>query len=94
MGYDLEKIWMGASEGIKLNISTATYRQIECCKYYPSEERQEKIAKILGKSVGNLFPEWLRIFSKEWKNSEKSKIVPVNELRLNSPEILALPSGD
>ncbi len=76
----------------KLGVSGATYGQIECCRAYPSLERQEKIADILGVSVADIFPEWLKIFTNKWKRAEKSQIVPVNQISLSNPVVLSLHS--
>ena len=80
--------------GEKIGLAGTTISQIECCRQYPTIENQKKIAKVFGMQVETLFPEWLEVFSKKWNDAEKSRIVPVNLLQINSPELLALPSGD
>ena len=78
----------------KIGIGNATYCQIECCRNYPDREKQLKIAKFFGKSIESLFPEWLKAFSQKWKDADKTRIVPISQLSLSSPELLQLESGD
>src|SRR3990167_4268309 len=97
--HELEKrrITLGLKQeqvAYRLGLGVASYSAIESCRQYPNPERQSQIAKILGSSVDTLFPEWLKIFSSKWKDAEKSKIVPIDQLKLNSPEVLSLESGD
>lgn len=80
----------------KIGISMHMYSQIETCRHYPKLETRGKIADFYGKSIEQLFPEWLETFAKRWREVEKSRIVPINELSLSSPsqELLQLDSGD
>ena len=79
----------------KVGIGMATLCQIECCRIYPPKEIQEKISKVLGISIRVLFPEWLKAFSEKWKRQEKTKIIPIKEIRLGeSHEMLMIESGD
>lgn len=78
----------------KVGISNASYCHIECCRVFPDVEIQYKIAQILEKSKESLFPEWLKTFSQKWKDSDRSRVVPINELSLGSPQLLQLDSGD
>ena len=80
--------------GRKVGLAGVTISQIECCRQYPTREKQEKIAKVFDMQVETLFPAWLEVFSKKWNNAEKSRTVPINFLQINSPKVLALPSGD
>jgi RNA polymerase sigma factor (sigma-70 family) len=82
-----------AQVGEMIGINSATYSQIECCRAYPSEERMKKISKVLRRSVDQLFPDWLCMFSNKWNDAEKDKIVPVNMLSLNSGTVLGLSDG-
>jgi len=88
----MAKGWTQAQVGERIGCAGVTYSQIECCRAYPSYERMQKIAKVLGRSVESLFPEWLRMFSKKWDESEKERIVPANMLSLRSSDVLSLSS--
>ncbi len=79
----------------KTEINDQRIGSIECCRNFPTNEEQIKISNILHISQRVLFPEWLKAFSEKWKRHENTKIVPIQELRLNkSPEFLMLESND
>jgi RNA polymerase sigma factor (sigma-70 family) len=89
----MAKGWTQAQVGERIGCTGVTYSQIECCRAYPSYERMKKIAKVFGRSMESLFPEWLRMFSKQWDESDKERIVPANMLSLGSADVLSLSSG-
>lgn len=74
-------------------ISVPTLSAIECCRSYPDLEKQEKITKALGSTKEQLFPLWLKMFSMKWNKKEKSRIVPINQISLDNPEVLFLGDG-
>lgn len=78
----------------KIGMGKATYCQIECCRQFPNTDKMQQIAKGMGKPVGTLFPQWLEMFSERWNDAEKERIVPINNLAINSLSVLSLPSGD
>ena len=80
--------------GIKLGKSGAWYSQVECCRKFPGIHDQERISKLFGKSTESLFPSWLEMYSLKWNEAEKSKIVPINILSFQNPEVLQIMSGD
>lgn len=67
---------------------------LENCTVYSTEETREKIAKLFGVSSSWLFPEWLKTFSRKWKRQEHSKVVPINRIQLNNPEVLFLEDNE
>ena len=79
--------------GRKVGISGVYYSQIECCRMYPTDRLKESLSNFFKIPVDILFPEWLKIFSQKWNEAEKSRIVPVSQLSLNSPQVLSLDSG-
>ena len=89
----MSKGWTQAQVAERIGCSGVTYSHIECCRAYPSYERMIKIAKVFDRSVESLFPEWLRMFSKQWDESDKERIVPANMLSLGSADVLSLSSG-
>jgi len=78
----------------KIHISSITYSLIECCKKYPCKGYQREIAELLNESKEKLFPKWLEAFTTKWKDTQKSRIVPINELSLQSPEVMLLENND
>ena len=79
----------------KIGISGAVYNAIENCRHYPLESQMNNLAKFFKVSIDSLFPAWLSAFSQKWRDNEsKSVIIPISKLKLNSPEVLALQSGD
>jgi DNA-directed RNA polymerase specialized sigma subunit len=78
----------------KIGIGAATYCAIECCRDYPTPERIEKLCKFFQKESHILFPEWLKMFSEKWKDAKKTRIVPISQVSLDTPEVMFLESGD
>lgn len=79
---------------IKLGLGKQTYCAIESCRQYPDTDKQKVIAKLYNQPIDKLFPAWLATFSEKWNRTDKSRVVPVNTLELNNPEVLLLESGD
>lgn len=74
-----------------VGISAHKINQIECMRQYPTYVEQEKIADALKTKIDIIFPGWIQAYSERWKAAEKDKIVKMNSVALNNPEVLALP---
>ena len=90
----LEKGLLQKDVAKKLGISNCSYGQYENCRSMPNKERAKKIARILGKPVSYLFPEWFEIFTKKWKDTEKKKTVELNHESLDCKEVQMLETGE
>lgn len=69
-----------------------TISRIETFKDYPTYEKLEDIAVLLGSTIEILFPEWLR--EQRLKISSYDATVMVEKLTLDSPEVLMLEAPD
>jgi DNA-directed RNA polymerase specialized sigma subunit len=79
---------------MRLKIGSQTFGAIERCVAYPTNQQIKVICNFFGETQEKLFPEWLRAFTKNWKNAEHEKIMPISQVSLNSPETMFLEEPD
>lgn len=70
--------------GEKMGVPIQSVAHIERCSWYPHEETIQKYCDFFRKTREELFPEWLKFFTKNWKEQEKEKTVKFNTVSLQS----------
>lgn len=78
----------------KVNLPPQSVGSIENCRVFPDDEVQKKYCDLFKKSESELFPEWLCIFTKSWKEQEKESTVFLNSQRLNNSQTKLICSPD